>query len=303
MIRDIELVTLLQTLVAAGQGSFHKAGTLVGVPASTVSRRVRSLEALIGIKLFDRHRHGIRPTAAGDAFLEQIRRILDELNIALINASTNAQGRAGWLKIGTYVSPSTGHLRAAIREYKRRFPDVDVQYTDGERRHLMERLSAGAIDVAIVVGQFRTGVHDVIPLWREKVLVAVPESHSLASKANVTWEDLRKEKIRLGRDPGPELRDHLISKLNASGDIPSIIRSDVGRDFALSLVNLEPEITLLYEADAGARHPGVIYREVTEDKGPSLVPYYACWLGANDNPALLHFLDLLRRQEGAHCRV
>ena len=175
MIRDIELVTLLQTLIAAGQGSFHKAGTSIGVPASTVSRRVKSLETLIGIKLFDRHRHGIRPTAAGGAFLEQIGRILDELNIALLNASTKAQGQTGWLKIGAYVSPSTGQLRAALREYRHRFPDVDVQYTDGERRHLIERLDAGAIDVAIVAGQFRAGVRDVIPLWREKVLVAVPE--------------------------------------------------------------------------------------------------------------------------------
>jgi len=300
MIRNIELVTLIQTLVAAGQGSFHKAGELLRVPASTVSRRVRSLETLLGVKLFDRHRHGIRLTPAGDAILQQIRRNLDDLNIVLINASTIGRGRTGWLKIGTYVSPSTGHLRTAIREYKQSFPNVDVQYTDGERRHLMERLNAGAIDVAIVAGQFRTGIHDVIPLWCEKVLVAMPESHSLANKANVTWNDLRKEQIRLGRDSGPELRDHLIAKLGASGDVPSIVRSDVGRDFALSLVNLEPEITLLYEADAGARHPGVTFREVTDDQGPSLVSYYACWLGTNDNPALLRFLDLLRDRRGAH---
>lgn len=167
MIRDIELVTLLQTLIAAGQGSFHKAGTSIGVPASTVSRRVKSLGTLIGIKLFERHRHGIRPTAAGGAFLEQIGRILDELNIALLNASTK-EGQTGWLKIGAYVSPSAGQLRAALREYRHRFPDVDVQYTDGERRHLIERLDAGAIDAAIVAGQFRAGVRDVIPLWREK---------------------------------------------------------------------------------------------------------------------------------------
>ncbi|MBV5270230.1 MAG: LysR family transcriptional regulator, partial [Afipia sp.] len=59
MIRSIEMVTLLQTLIAAEQGSFHKAGMLLGIPASTVSRRVRSLENQLGVRLFDRHRHGI----------------------------------------------------------------------------------------------------------------------------------------------------------------------------------------------------------------------------------------------------
>ena len=93
--RSGELVTLIQTLVAAGQGSFHKAGEHLRVPASTMSRRVSGLETLIGVKLFDRHRHGIRPTAAGAVFLEQVRRILDELNIALVNAATIAQGKIG----------------------------------------------------------------------------------------------------------------------------------------------------------------------------------------------------------------
>jgi DNA-binding transcriptional LysR family regulator len=298
MIGNIELVTLIQTLVAAGQGSFHKAGELLGVPASTISRRVRSLETLIGVKLFDRHRHGIRPTAAGEVFLEQVRRILDELNIALVNAATIAQGTIGWLKIGTYVSPSTGHLRAVLREYKQAFPNVDVQYTEGQRYDLIERLRASAIDVVIVADHLGNGVQDVIPLWQEKVLVAMPESHRLASKPDLTWDDLRREQIFLGRDPGPELRNHVIAKLKASGDVPSIHQFDVGRDFSLSLVGIEPDITLLYEADAGAHHPGVVYREMTENHRPSMVPYYACWLSDNRNPALQSFLDLLRQHQG-----
>ena len=131
MIRKIELVTLIQALVAAEQGSFHKAGLLLNVPASTVSRRVRTLETQIGINLFSRHRHGIRRTAAGDRFLEQVRRILNELNLVLINASTVGRGKTGWLKIGLYVSPGRGHLRAALHEYKRTFPAVEIQYTEG----------------------------------------------------------------------------------------------------------------------------------------------------------------------------
>lgn len=302
MIRKVELVTLIQTLLAAEQGSFHKAGLLLNVPASTISRRVRTLEAQIGVKLFSRHRHGIRQTAAGDGLLEQVRRILNELNLVLINASTAGRGKTGWLKIGLYVSPGRGHLRAVLHEYKKGFPAVEIQYTEGERRYLMARLNAGAIDVAIVADHFRYGTHDVIPLWQEKVLVAMPESHRLANKEDLTWDDLRDEKIFLGRDPGPELRDHLVAKLRASGNVPSVHHYNVGPDFSLSLVGIEADLTLLYEADAGARHPGVIFREVTDDDRPSLVQYYACWLGDNENPALHSFVDLLRQYRCIHSR-
>lgn len=162
----------------------------------------------------------------------------------------------------------------------------------------MERLNAGSIDVAIVAGHFRSGTHDVIPLWNEKILVAMAATHPLANKTTLTWEDLRNEQILLGRDPGPELQDHLMSRLNASSDLPAIRHSHIGRDFVLSLLAIEPDITLLYEADTGARHPGVIYREVTDDQGPSLVPYFACRIASNDNPALQRFLDLLCQHKG-----
>lgn len=301
MLNNIEMITLMQTLVAAQQGSFQKAGLLLSVPASTVSRRVRRLEALIGAKLFERHRHGIRPTAASDTFLKPLRRILDELNMVLINASTAARGKAGRLKIGSYVSPSSGHLRAVLSEYRQGFPNVDIQYIDGERYDLIERLNAGSIDIAIVADHFRSGVHDVTPLWQEKVLVAMPASHRLARKTSVAWDDLRKEQIFIGRDPGPELRDHLIAKLKLSGDVPAIQQFDVGRDYSLSLVGIERDITLLYEEDAGVRHRGVVYRPVSDQHKPSLVPYYACWLPGNDNPALQRFLDLIRAHKEPHC--
>ncbi len=302
MIRNTELVTLIHALVAAEQGSFHKAGELLGLPASTVSRHVRSLEDQIGVKLFDRHRHGIRQTVVGGGFLQQFSRILDELNIVPVNAPTLGTGTTGRLKIGLYVSPGRGHFRAALREYKQKFPDVEIEYTSGERRYLMERLSAGAIDIAIVADHFHHTGHEVIPLWREKVLVAMPDSHVLADKKVVTWDDLRSAQIFLGRDPGPDLKNHLVTKLKASGNVPAIHHHNVGSDFSLSLVGIEADVTLVYEADAGARRAGVIFRELSDDKGPSLVSYYACWLIGNGNPALRGFVDLVRSYEGPHSR-
>ena len=100
MLRQVELNVLVQTLAAAEQGSFHKAGLLLGVPASTISRHVSTLEKQIGVKLFDRHRHGIRKTPTTDSFLEPIRRILDDLNTVLVNGKAIASGEEGALHVG-----------------------------------------------------------------------------------------------------------------------------------------------------------------------------------------------------------
>lgn len=300
MIRKIELAALIQVLIAAEQRSFHKAGVMLGVRHSTLSRRVKALEALLGIKVFERHRHGIRPTPVGEAFLVSIRRVLDDLNATLNNARVSGSGDAGWLKIGTYISPSTGQLRAALHEYKRSYPNVNVRYIESQRYDLFERLNAGGIDVAIVADHFSNGMHDIVPLWCEKVLVAMPASHPLAEKPELVWEDLRQEQIFVGRGSGLELRDHLLAKLKVSGEIPAIRQFDIGHEFTISLIGIERDLTLLYEADAGSPHPGVIYREVSELRGPSRRPYFACSLPNNGNPALHRFLDVVREHKGLH---
>jgi Bacterial regulatory helix-turn-helix protein, lysR family len=94
-IRNIELDTVFQTLVVAEQGSFHKAASLLGVKTSTLSRRIYELEARIGVSLFQRHRHGVRPTDAGRIFLRNMQRIESDLDSVLVNARALAQRSPG----------------------------------------------------------------------------------------------------------------------------------------------------------------------------------------------------------------
>ncbi|WP_425991130.1 LysR family transcriptional regulator [Afipia sp. DC4300-2b1] len=294
MIRGTELVTLIQTLAAAEQGSFSKAGQQCSVPASTISRRVRALETQIGVKLFTRHRHGLRRTVAGEGFIAEIRRVLNDLNLVLVNTSASRRGHSGSLRIGLSVSPWRGRLRAALAAYRDRFPAVQIQYTDGERKDLMKRLDAGAIDIAIVADHTRHGSHEVMALWRENILVAMPRSHPLAGKRPLAWDDLRKEHVILGRDPGPDLGELLLHKLNRTGPMPTIHHHNIGHDFSLSLIGLGHDVTLVYESDASTEHSSIVYRLLTDGHTPSLVPFFACWMPHNDNPALRTFLDTLR---------
>jgi len=212
MIRNIELDTLFQLLVVVEQGSFHKAASLLGVKTSTLSRRIRELEARIGVALFQRHRHGVRPTDAGRIFFENMRRIESDLDSVLVNARAAARGETGWLRIGLYASLSAGPLRDALRAYADLFPDVEINVVDESRRSLMERLNSGALDIIIVNGQVKHGAHEILPLWTEDILVAMPHGHALSQQDAVTWDDLRHERILFSsRDPGPELHNALVA--------------------------------------------------------------------------------------------
>jgi DNA-binding transcriptional LysR family regulator len=83
------------------------------------------------------------------------------------------------LTIGVYASLSTGNLRATLVEHHRRFPDVDVHTVDGAHDRLLSALIGNAVDVAIMTVCRPSWDDRVLPLWSERVIVALPEHHSL----------------------------------------------------------------------------------------------------------------------------
>jgi LysR family transcriptional regulator, glycine cleavage system transcriptional activator len=87
---------------AARLGSFEKASEELSITASALSKRISSLELLVGAELFDRVGRAVRLTVSGKEYAEQVRQLLNQLNsIGLHKKSIQAAKR---LRI---VSPPT----------------------------------------------------------------------------------------------------------------------------------------------------------------------------------------------------
>src|ERR1700726_1714030 len=82
----IDLVSVTQGLVVAECLSFRRAARVLGTQQSAISRRVRALEDVLGVSLFERNPAGVRPTTAGAQFFEQARDGLRQLYDAIKTA-------------------------------------------------------------------------------------------------------------------------------------------------------------------------------------------------------------------------
>ena len=161
----------------------------------------------------------------------------------------------------------------------------------------MTALRSGTIDTAIVTGEATERVGRPLPLWSERILLALTEGHPLADRETIYWTDLRDETILLSQcDQGREFEDILISKLVPSEDRPRIERHDVSRDTMKGLVSLGFGVGLVTESDIGSSVSGLIYRELRDGAGPSRIGYSAHWRAENDNPALAGLLALLKER-------
>jgi DNA-binding transcriptional LysR family regulator len=136
--------------------------------------------------------------------------------------------------------------------------------------------------------------YKVMPLWSERILVALPRDHRLASSHGIFWTDLRGETVLLSQyDPGRELEELLNAKLTVSGDRPRTEHHDVSRGVIKSLITMGLGISLVLESDTGTNFIGLTFREMRDGSGPSRIGFSAVWRSDNENPALLVFLKLL----------
>ncbi|PKU22978.1 LysR family transcriptional regulator [Telmatospirillum siberiense] len=292
----IELRDLRWAIVAYQHRSLRRAAEALNIRQSTLSRRIRELEYRLGAELFERTNGGTHATLIGREFLEIARRIVKETDAAFTRLKAMSNGQLGRLTVGVYVSLATGNLRATLAEYHRRFPDVGVHTVDGVHDQLLCNMITSTIDVAIMTTYYSDWYDRKLPLWSERVIVALPERHPLAEKSVLLWTDLVGEPLLVQqRGAGPEMQRLLAIKLDPLG-VQHFLHQDVSIDRLMGLVGAGFGICLILEGATGARYEGVAYREVHDQDGPTRFNFAAYWRETNSNPTLQPFLDLLRER-------
>jgi len=172
-----------------------------------------------------------------------------------------------------------------------------MQLIEGARQTLLKGLKAGTIDVAVVSGDPSGASSETMALWSERIFVALPEDHPLASHDVVSWTELKGETFLLsGYDPGPDVHNLLIAKLAAPGDHPKVVTYDVSSPHIKGLVSGGIGVTLMSDSCLNIAYEGVVYREARDGNGPNRIGYIAVWEKENANPALKSFLKLVRER-------
>ncbi|OJX78588.1 LysR family transcriptional regulator [Magnetospirillum sp. 64-120] len=280
-------------VVASAHRSFRKAAETLRVRQPTLSRRLRTLEYRLGIKLFERTNGGSWPTADGREFLDAARHILEEIDSIAIRFKGRSGREGGRLSIGVQSPASAGNLRATLIEHRRRFPEVTTGLVDGSSEQLISYLASSVVDVAFLVEGAAKCEGKSLPVWGERVVAAIPEDHPLRDHEVIHWSDLECETLLLPRrGVGPEFLKLLSSRMGGS-DSCDLFHHDVAIDGLLTLVGAGWGILLALEGVTGAVYPGVVFREVYDAQAPARLNFRACWRPSNGNPALGPFLEML----------
>ena len=158
----------LETFVQVAElGSFTRASNALGVAQPALSRQVRLLEVELRQALFERTGRGVVLTEAGKRLLAHGRVILAQVERALQDLEDQRGAASGRLVIGLPPSASrqlTGPLVAAFRE---RFPKASLSVVEGLSTYLLEWLTLGRVDCAVVYNVTPSASVDLLPVLDE----------------------------------------------------------------------------------------------------------------------------------------
>lgn len=283
-------------VASARYGSFSAAAHEFNVRQPIVSKRIKEAEQELGVRLFERSTAGARLTPIGEDVVAEARRILDAADRLTNRVKVSSDGKSGRLVVGFYKSLSAGALRAFLREFRETHTEIDVELIEAPYKELIAGLHTERIDAAIVLGDAgQRDVVDIMTVWSERLVVALPKDHSLAERSVVYWPELKGERFLISHhDPGPDIGVVLLQHLAAPSDHPEIVTCQLSRESIVSEVGSGRGISVLCECASGLTGLGAVFRPVHDGNGATRLGYIVCWKPDNPNPLLATFRDALK---------
>lgn len=202
----------LRSLAAIDEsGKLVAAAERVHLSQSALSHQIRDLETHYGVSLFERTRGGLRFTAAGQRLLALARETIAALGAAERDLLRLKGDTRGELRIVLECHTCFDWLMPVMDEFRRRWPEVEVDLVAGFHADPLRLLDEGKADVVIGSKPERRRGLRMAPLFRYEILVVLANEHRLRNKRRLSAEDLRGEKLITY--PVPEARIDLIREL------------------------------------------------------------------------------------------
>jgi LysR family transcriptional regulator, nitrogen assimilation regulatory protein len=157
-------------------GSFTRASAYLSVVQPALSRQVRQLEVELGQNLFERNGRGVVLTDAGQRLLEHARGILTQVGRARQELEDQRDGDSGHVALGLPPSLGSSVTVPLVKAFEKLLPNARLATVEGLSAYILEWLSVGRVDCALVYNAAPTEAVEVQPLLEDPLYLVCPRA-------------------------------------------------------------------------------------------------------------------------------
>jgi DNA-binding transcriptional LysR family regulator len=293
----MELRHLRYFLAVGEEQHYGRAARRLRVAQPALSRQIQDLEKEVGFKLFERLPRGVKLSSAGQLFLADARRILEEVNDAAARAARVARGQLGTLRVGFTESASwRGVVPESFRRFREMQSDAELQLQSLPSLVQLEAIRSGRLDAGFV---FNTPKADPelhgLPVAMQRIELATPAGHPLTKLKQVRLRDLASASfVWFPRREAPVLYDRLMHECFRGGlKSPNIVQEGQDEATILSLVATGLGVGWVLGTARWRRPKSVVILSVVDLDVPQ--PLSLAWRKDNRSPLLASFVADVQR--------
>lgn len=288
-------LTRIQYFVeVARQESFSKAAQSLYVSQPNLSKQIALMEQELGYSLFRRAGKNIQLTRAGQYLYEQWKELPADIARAIGHGEALSRGDEGSLSIGVAEGQDVNFfLSSCIARLREHCPGVVIEMERNNFRNLRQGLDRGTYDVLLTL-EFETEGRDD---WESRVLfsqpgaLAISRSHPLASRDDLTVDDLRDEPfVAISREDSPGGYDLLIRQCANCGFVPNIVRQTSTTESLFLCVEMGVGVAILDRNTRLEHTDAVRMITIPDSRAAGLV---AVWRKEDRNPIVRKLAELL----------
>jgi LysR family transcriptional regulator, transcription activator of glutamate synthase operon len=288
-------VRQLRYLVAlADERHFTRAAAREHIAQPALSQQIRRLEEEVGVALVERTTRRVTITDAGEMLVARARRVLAEIEAARTELQELRGLHAGRVNVGTMHTMGPVDVSFALAVFHERHPGVELTVREQSSEELADMLRYDELDMAFLsvterIESHGLGLHQLVS---EELVAILPTGHPLSTRGELRMADLAEEQFISFRE-GARLRELLSSAGRHAGFEPRIMLESNESERIRRLVARGMGVAILPRSDAEVAGAGVAVVTLTD---PSLTrDITLAWRdGRRHPPATAEFLRLAR---------
>ncbi|MHB8520147.1 MAG: LysR family transcriptional regulator [Limisphaerales bacterium] len=202
--------------------SFTKAAQINEVTQSAVSQQMSALERQFKSMLIERSKKQFRLTREGQVlydYSKEILRVYDSLESKLQEIKDVISGT---IRIAAVYTFGLHDLPEYLKTYLKRYPTVNVHVEYRHFNQIYEDVLGNAVDLGVIAYPRQDNRLEVVPLWKDKLVVICHPQHPFAKAKTIKLRSLAGQKfvafesiVPIRKAIDRILRDHEVQVKNA----------------------------------------------------------------------------------------
>ena len=206
--RNITIQQMEAIISLVAERSFSRAAEKMFLTQPALTKNIKNIEDSLGVRVVNRDNTGISLTPEGKILYDYACRIIKLRNEATEKILKMQEKTGGDIYVGASTIPATYILPRALSAFRKNQDNVNVHVQTADSEETLNMVLDNEVEIGFIGKMPLNRTLIARPLWRDRLVLAVPADHRWRKKKSIALEELMKEPFVL-REKGSATRDIL----------------------------------------------------------------------------------------------